>query len=412
MIIRGFKTELDPTNVQRTLFLQYAGVARFTYNWGLEQKIEARKNGEKTPNAFGLSRELTVLKKTTHSWLYDASKCIPQQALRDLDRAFASFFRRCKQKTNGKKGFPHFKSKRNGVGSFGFVGSEMSAKDTHIRLPRIGWVRLKEHGYLPTDGKILSATVSERAGRWFISLQVEIAQERNWQKDEEHSIIGVDLGIKILAVCSDGVTFPNRNALRSKLRKLRMLNKSLHRKQKGSSNRRKAAARVAKLHWRIANVRSDALHKITTHLTRAKSVVVIEDLNVSGMLKNGHLARAILDLGLYEFRRQLQYKGEWNHCQIIVADRFFPSSKTCSECGCINSDLKMSDRKWTCQQCGCVHDRDFNAAVNLEHWGVDSLLAVSSPERLNACGEEGSGRSFDCGETDLDEAGIRHDLVA
>lgn len=416
-IIRGFKTELDPNDRQRTALLQHAGVARFVFNWGLERKIAARKNGEKTPGAMELHRELNALKKTTYPWLYDSSKCAGQEALRDLDRAYTNFFRRCKSKTKGKKGFPRFKSKRNGIGSFRLTGS-IHASETHVKLPVIGAVRLKEHGYLPSDAKVLSATVSERAGRWFVSLQVEIeSQDQHHEKDELHPIVGVDLGIKTLAVVSDGTTFDNPNALKSKLRKLRRLQRSLSRKVKGSSNRKKAAKRVAKLHWRIANVRSDTIHKITTELTRTKSVIVIEDLNVSGMLRNGRLARAISDLGLCELRRQLEYKGEWNDCLIVTADRFFPSSKTCSECGWINEGLTLGDREWVCLDCGCVHDRDHNAAVNLENWGVQSLatshalLAVSSTESLNACGEEGSGLSFDSGETDLDEAGIRHEVV-
>ena len=411
-IIRGFKTELDPNDRQQTALLQHAGTARFAFNWGLERKIEARKNGEKNPSAMELHREWNVWKRENAVWALESSKCCGQEAFRNLDRAYTNFFRRCKSGTKGKKGFPRFKSKRNGIGSFRLTGS-IHATDTSVKLPVIGAVRLKEHGYLPaSDVKVLSATVSERAGRWFISLQVEIeSQDQHHEKDELHPIVGVDLGIKTLAVVSDGTTFENPNALKSKLRKLRRLQRSLSRKVKGSSNRRKAAKWVAKLHWRIANVRSDVLHKLTTHLTRTKSVIVIEDLNVSGMLKNHCLARAISDLGLCELRRQLEYKGEWNDCLIVTADRFFPSSKTCSECGWINEDLKLSDRTWVCLDCGCVHDRDHNAAVNLENWGVRSLLAVSSTERLNACGEESSGHGLDCGETDLDEAGIRHEVV-
>lgn len=408
-IFRGFKTELDPNDRQRTSLLQHAGVARYAYNWGLERKIEARKNGEKAPSAMDLSRELNALKKTEFPWMYESSKCAPQEALKNLDRAFSNFFRNCKNNKKGKKGFPRFKSKRNGVGSFRLYGS-IYASETHVKLPVIGTVRLKEHGYLPiADVKVLSATVSERAGRWFVSLQVEIeSQDHRHEKDELHPIVGVDLGIKTLAVVSDGTTFENPNALKSEMRKLRRLQRSLSRKVKGSSNRKKAAEQVAKLHWRISNVRSDTLHKLTTHLTRTKSVIVIEDLNVSGMLKNRCLARAISDLGLCELRRQLEYKGVWNDCLIVTADRFFPSSKTCSECGWVNDGLKLSGRTWVCLDCGCVHDRDHNASVNLKNWGVDALLAVSPTERLNACGEEGSGSGFGLGETILCEAGSRH----
>jgi putative transposase len=410
-IIRGFKTELDPNDRQRTALLRHAGVARFAFNWGLERKIEARRNGEKNPSAMELHREWNVWKRENAVWAMEVSKCSPQEAFRNLDRAYTNFFRRCKSGAKGKRGFPRFKSKRNGIGSFRLTGS-IHATDTYVKLPVIGAVRLKEHGYLPVEARVLSATVSERAGRWFVSLQVEIeSQDHYHEKDELHPIVGVDLGIKTLAVVSDGTTFENPNALKSKMRKLKRLQRSLSRKVKGSSNRKKAAKRVAKLHWRIANVRSDTLHKLTTELTRTKSVIVIEDLNVSGMMRNHCLARAISDLGLCELRRQLEYKGEWNDCLIVTADRFFPSSKTCSECGWINEDLKLSDRQWVCLDCGCVHDRDHNAAVNLENWGVNALLAVSSTESLNACGEEGSGLGFGSSETDLCEAGIRHEVV-
>ncbi len=411
-IIRGFKTEIAPNDRQRTALLKHAGVARFAYNWGLERKIEAWKNGEKVPSAMDLHREWNVWKRENAPWALESSKCCGQEAFRNLDRAYANFFRRCKSKAKGKKGFPRFKSRRNGIGSFRLTGS-IRVSETHVKLPRIGAVRLKEHGYFPTsDARILSATVSEQAGRWFVSLQVEIeSQDHHHEKDELHPIVGVDLGIKTLAVCSDGTTFENSNALKSKLRKLRRLQRSLSRKVKGSNNRKKAARRVAKLHWRIANMRRDTLHKITTHLTRTKSVIVIEDLNVSGMLKNHRLARAICDLGLCELRRQLEYKGKWNDCIILTADRFFPSSKTCSECGWVNEDLKLSDREWVCLDCGCVHDRDHNAAVNLENWGVNALLAVSSTESLNACGEEGSGGGPRRYETGLDEAGSRRESL-
>lgn len=412
-IIRGFRTELKPNNRQRTLFLQHAGCARFAYNWGLEQCLRARENGEKKPSAIDLHKRLCRLKKTEFPWMYESSKYAPQEALRDLDKAFKHFFRRCREGAKGKKGFPRFKSKKNGVGSFRLHGA-IRVSETHVQLPRIGPVRLKEHGYLPTseDVKILSATVSERAGRWFVSLQVEVESQDPPPVEGEPSVVGVDLGLARLATLSDDTTFENPKALESKFKKLRRLQRSLSRKKKGSNNRKKAAKRVAKLHWRIANARNDALHKITTYLTRTKSVVVIEDLNVSGMMKNRHLARAVQDVGFYEFRRQLEYKGEWYGCEVIVADRFFPSSKTCSNCGSINEALRLSDREWVCAGCGCVHDRDYNAAVNLEHWGVNVILAASSAESLNACGEASAGIGASRCETGLNEAGIRYGVIS
>ena len=189
--------------------------------------------------------------------------------------------------------------------------------------------------------------------------------EYQGQKDK-HDIIGVDLGIKTLATCSDGQTFDNPKALRNRLRKLRILSKIVSRKVKGSNNRKKATNRLAKFHWQISNIRKDVLHKMTTILAKTKRIIGIEDLNISGMMKNRRLSRSIADLGLHELRRQLEYKGKWYDCKVIPVDRFYPSSKTCSICGLINENLTLSDREWACE-CGIRHDRDFNASVNIEN---------------------------------------------
>ena len=255
-IIRGFKTELDPNDKQRTALLQHAGTARFAYNWGLQRCIEARTNGERKPSAIDLHREWNIWKRENATWAMEVSKCSPQEALRNLDRAYANFFRRCKlkkqKKFKGKVGFPRMKSRKNGIGSFRLTG-HIHIQETNITLPVIGTLRLKEHKYLPTNAiRVLSAAVSERAGRWFVSVQVEIEsqdlhrdRDDHHERDQEHPIIGVDLGIKTLAVCSDGRTFESPRALRANLRRLRRANKSLHRKVKGSSNRKKAKRRLS-----------------------------------------------------------------------------------------------------------------------------------------------------------------------
>jgi len=382
-ILKAYKTEIDPNNVQRTMLLKHAGSARYAFNWGLNEKKKAFDAKTKIPNAMELHRQLNALKKTDFPWMYEVSKCSPQEALRNLDRAFDNFFRRCKAKKSGthkgKVGFPKFKSKKKGVGSFRLTGT-IKVFPQAVQLPRLGSIRLKERDYLPLDAKILSATISEHAGRWFVSIQVEetIADP----KAKPESIVGVDLGIKTLATCSDGTTFENPKALRRNLKKLKRLSRSLHRKQKGSKNRKKAARKLAKLHYRIGNIRKDTLHKMTTQLTKSKSVIGIEDLNVSGMMKNHSLAQAISDLGLGEWRRQLEYKAGLYGCKIVVADRFFPSSKMCHVCGCLNESLELSDRSWTCS-CGAILDRDMNAAVNLRN---NAKLAVSSTDNQNAYG--------------------------
>ena len=198
------------------------------------------------------------------------------------------------------------------------------------------------------------------------------------------AIVGVDLGIKTLATCSDSEVFENPKALGKNLKRLKKLGRLVSRKKKGSKNRRKAADRLSKFHKKISDIRKDTIHKITSHLTKTKSMVVIEDLNVSGMMKNHCLARAISDVGFYELRRQLEYKGGWYGCQVVVADRFFPSSKTCCECGVIKTDLSLSDRVYVCP-CGNEIDRDLNAAINLERY-----ITASSAGNY-ACGEIGSG---------------------
>ena len=382
MVLRAFKTELDLNNVQKTACAKHAGAARFAYNWGLSRKIEAYKAGEKTPTAIDLHRELNVLKKTEWPWMYEVSKCAPQEALRNLDQAYAHFFRRVKEKRNGKKakvGFPRFKSKKRGLGSFRLTGAIHVFEDA-IQLPRLGRLRLKERGYLPvSEVHILSATVSERAGRWFVSLQVEIDQPN--PTENRQPVAGVDLGIARLATVSDGTGIENPRALKSNLCKIRRLQRTVSRRQKGSRNRKKAVQRLAKAHLRVANIRKNALHQATSLLAKTKSAVVLEDLNVNGMMKNHYLAQAIADVGLYEFRRQLTYKGEWYGCQVVLADPYYPSTKRCSHCGNVKAKMDLGERVYECEVCGLVIDRDLNAAQNL------AQLITASSAGIDACGE-------------------------
>lgn len=377
-IYKSYKTELQLNNAQAEACRKAAGVSRFTYNWGLQQKKLAIASGSKIPSAFELSRRLNAIKRTEMPWMYEVSNRSPQSALADLDRAFANWY--------GKRSkFPKFKTKKHGAGGFRLYGRSIRLEKDSIRLPRLGFLKLKEKGYLPTNSRILSASVSERDGRWFVSVMVEEPHPPANSVSSEHAIVGVDLGIKSLATVSDGTRYCESKITPATNRKMKRLRQSVSRKKKGSNNRRKAAHKISRLHFAIANARKDALHKITTTLAKTKRVVCIEDLNVLGMMKNHCLARAISELGLLEFRRQLAYKGSWYGCQVVVADRFFPSSKQCSECGWINENLSLSDREWTCAGCDARHDRDFNASVNLEH------VAASLSETQNACGEESSG---------------------
>jgi putative transposase len=373
IVKRGYQAELDLNNEQVTLARKHCGAARWAYNYGLRRKQEAYKAGEKTPYAPDLHREINALKKTEMPWMYEVSKCAPQEALRDLDRAFKDFFRKVKLKKQGKWkgrcGYPKWKSKKKAIGGARFTGSIHVYPDT-IQLPRLGLLRLKEHNYLPMNVKIGSATISEKAGRWYVSICVH--EEQAEPRPSTGEVIGVDLGMKMLAVVSDGRTFDNPKALRKKLNKLKRTSRWHTRKRKGSQNRQKAKARLARMHARIANVRKDSLHKATSALvartkpvTLRPAVIVLEDLHVSGMLKNRRLSRAIADVGMYEFRRQIEYKAAFAGVRVKIVSRWYPSSKTCSVCGWHHEDLTLAERVFCCQQCGMVIDRDENAALNL-----------------------------------------------
>ncbi len=407
-ITRGYKAELDLNKKQRTACLQHAGAARFAFNWALNKKQEAYKAGQKVPTAVDLHRELNKLKKTELSWMYGVSKCAPQEALRHVDKAYDNFFRKGKLKKagkyQGKLGFPKFKSKKKGIGSFRLTGAIHVSKDT-VQLPRLGKLRLKEHDYLPTDAHILSATVSEQAGRWFVSIQVE--EDRPQPEPATGKPIGIDLGIKTLATLSDAKPFENPRALKRQLKKLKRLSRAHSRKQKGSKNREKSRKKLTKLHARIANTRNDALHKTTAQIvaktkpaSERPSLIVLEDLNIAGMLKNRKVSRAIADVGMSEFRRQLEYKAAQAGIVVKYANRWYASSKTCSSCGWIDENLDLSQRVFVCIECGYIADRDYNAAKN--------ILAVSSTDSLNACGAESSGLFLGTSETICVEAGTIH----
>ena len=380
--LKAYKTELDPTCKQIEMLLQHAGCARYAYNWGLHKKIEAYKTTGKSPSAIDLHRELNQLKKLPVEdggipWMYESSKCAPQEALRNLDSAYKSFFRRCKSGSKAK-GFPRFKSRKKGIGSFRLTGT-IRALEKAVQIPVLGELRLKEHGYLPTrDVRVLSATVSEQAGRWYVSLQVE--QELAESEPKPTHVVGVDVGIKCLATTSDGEVFDNPKALGQAQRTLRVRQKAVSRKQKGSRNRRKSVRRAARLHQRISNIRKDASHKLTTSIIKSASVVGIETLNVAGMMKNHCLAKALSDAALSEIHRQLRYKAKWYGTDIVEADRFYPSSKTCSCCGNVKAGLSLGERTYCCEVCGFVEDRDINAAINLRNLAASSAVSACCPE--------------------------------
>lgn len=377
IVIKGYKTELKLNNHQKTACVKHCGAARFAYNWGLRRKIAAYNLTGKSPSAIDLHKQLNLLKQSELSWLYEVSKCAPQESLRDLDKAYAHFFRRVKQ-GDKEVGFPKFKSRKHGLGNFRLTGS-IKVFERSIQLPRLGKLRLKESGYIPPCGvKILSATVSEQAGRWFVSVQVEQHVSDPLQNSNE--VIGIDLGIKAMATCSNGLMFDNPKPLKAKTKQLKRWQQRLSRRVKGSQNRKKAQRKVAIIHARIARMRSNALHQATSKIIAQKpQAIVLEDLNLKGMVKNHKLARAISDVGMGEFRRQIDYKSKRQNISVVYADRWFPSSKTCSGCGSVKLELSLAERVYTCGFCGFTLDRDLNAAINLKN-------TVSSTG-IYACGE-------------------------
>jgi putative transposase len=358
----SFKTELKLNNKQRTIMAKHAGVARHAYNWGLAicQEIldynQAHpESPQKFPSAIDLHKRLVAEIKPVYEWYYEVSKCSPQQALRDLRTAWDRCFNKIAKA-------PRFK-KKNVKDSF-YLEGNFHLKGTKIKLPKIGWVKVFEKFIPPILVKKSGSNcvISKRANRWFISYKVDFEPEKI---NHQFGRVGCDIGIKRLATLSNKLTFPNVKAYRNAQKRLAYLQRLLARKIKGSANYKKAQKQLAIWHYRISCIRKDAIHKLTHYLTKNHSEIVIEDLNVSGMLKNHRLASAIADCGFYEFRRQLEYKSDWYGAILHIVDRFFPSSKTCSECGEIKSDLKLKERTFNCSHCGLSIDRDLNASINL-----------------------------------------------
>ena len=354
--MKSIKTKLKVNNYQKTLLAKHAGVARHAYNWGLATCICEYQSTKKRLNAIALHKRLVAEVKSQNPWYYEVSKCAPQQALRDLERAFKNFL------TIRGRGFPVFK-KKGRKDSFYLEGSIKIFKGNKIKLPRIGIVKTYE--ILPSV-PVKNVTISKRANNWYISFKYDLESEPNLTLKQE-DIIGVDVGINALATCSDGTVFAKVKAYKKAKKRLTCYQRRVSKKEPGSKNRAKAVKRLAKAHKKVADIRADTLHKLTTWLAKNHSTIVIEDLNVSGMLKNQKLASAIADCGFYEFKRQLTYKCEWYGSQLVIADRFYPSSQLCSQCG-HQQKMPLSQRTYNCVNCGFQADRDFNAAVNLENY--------------------------------------------
>lgn len=392
MQVRGHIIELKPNNKQATYFKKACGVARFAYNWALAEwktqyeqdkqyrddcltkGIQIDKSKLNNPSQFKLRKQLNAIKREQFPFMLEVTKCSPQEAIIQLGKAFDNFFK-------GRASYPQFRKK--GINDrFSLTNDQFKLKKDkpYIQIPNLGLVRMREN--LRFDGKILSAKVFTKGGRWFVSIAVElnsddIVNQLKWgQTTKTNKSVGIDLGITDLATLSTGEKIQAPKPLKNKLKKLQRLSKQLSRKQKGSNNRTKAKTKLARLHLKISNIRKDFLHKLSTSLVKKFDVICLENLNIKGMVKNRRLSRAINDLGFYELKRQLIYKANAYGKTVKELDRFYPSSKTCHCCDHKIDELPLNLRNWTCPNCQTNHDRDINASINILH-KADKVLTLS-----------------------------------
>ena len=389
-MIKSIKIMLIPNNKQKTKLFQYSGASRFAYNWTLARQKENYANGGKFISDNDLRKEFTQLKKTNeYNWLNDISNNVTKQAIKDACDSYRRFFK-------GYSKFPKFKSKKKSKPSFYQDNVKIKFTNTHVKLEgfatnkkknkqKLNWIRLAEKDMVPFgEGvKYANPRITFDGLNWFVSVGIECSDSINLPINDG---IGIDLGIKDLAICSDGIVYKNINKSKE-VKKLEKKKRRLQRKvskkyllnKKGGSYRKtcniiKSEKQILKVSRRLTNIRQNYSHQVTTEIIkRNPSFISVENLNVSGMMKNRCLSKAIQQQSFYEFKRQIQYKSEWNNIKFIEIDRWYPSSKTCSECGCVKSDLKLSDREFVCPSCGIVLDRDYNASVNIKNYGQSMI---------------------------------------
>ena len=386
-MITSIKVQLRPNKKQLTKLFQYAGCARFAYNWAIARERENYKQGNKFLSDNDLRKEFTQLKKREgYKWLNHVSNNVPKQAIKDACNAYKQFFKR-------QRGYPKFKNKKRSTQSFYQDTNKIQFTDTHVKVEgfsmskkrnkqRLNWIKLCEKGRIPPNAKYLNPRFTYDGLHWYVSVRIEIPDSTTIPSNEG---IGIDLGIKDLAVCSDGYTYKNIN----KTHKVRKIEKRQRRLQRSVSRRYeknkkgeryyktcnliKRQKELLKVTKRLTNIRRNYLHQTTSDIVKRKpSFICMEDLNVRGMMKNRRLSKAVQQQGFYELKRQILYKAERNHIQVIIADRFFPSSKLCSCCGHVKTDLKLSERIYKCT-CGNTIDRDIQASLNLKIYGETVL---------------------------------------
>jgi len=387
-MIKSIRVMLLPNNKQNTKLFQCAGVSRWAYNWALTKEKENYKSKNKFVQDGDLRKELTQLKKTDEfNWINDYSCDIPKQAIKDACIAYQRFFK-------GQANFPKFKSRKKSNPSFYQDNFKIQVLERKVYLSNIGWIKLSERNRLPIGkGKtkeisVVNPRITYDGIHWWISVSTEL---EDVLLPSTNQGLGIDIGIKDLAICSDGNIYKNinkTNTIKKIEKKKRRLQRKISKKylkyKKGeccckTSNIIKSEKQLLKITHRLTNIRHNYLHQVTNEIIKRKpSFIVLEDLDVKGMMKNKHLAKAIQEQCFYEFYNQLQYKCEYNNIKFIEADRWFPSSKLCSACGCIKKDLKLSDRIYICPECGNTIDRDYQAALNLYNYGLNELGKINN----------------------------------
>jgi putative transposase len=360
-VLKAYKYRIYPSEAQKQDLAKFFGGCRFVYNLGLETKIRAYTSAKKTLNCFDLNKQLTELKQTEAIWLNDCPSSALVMSLRNLDNAYTRFFK--------GGGFPKFKN-RYSIQSIQFP-QDVSVNGSFIRIPKIKLVPIVLHRPLGI-GKIKTTTLTKTpTGKYFVSILIDNSVELPQKKPiSEQTTVGIDLGIKDLAILSDSTTYENKHFFKKSKNNLRRQQRSLSRKKEGSKRREKQRLVVACVHEKIRNQRVDYLHKITTDIVKRFDTVCMEDLNVQGMMQNRKLSLAIAEIGWHSFLTMLKYKCDWYGKNFIQIGRFEPSSKICSNCGAINKELTLSVRNWDCKVCGVSHDRDQNAAKNIKNFGL------------------------------------------
>ena len=381
-MIKTIRVMLLPNNKQKTKLFLYANTSRYVYNWAIERERSNYKDGNKFISDYELRKEFTQLKKQEgYVWLSNISNDAMKQSIKDACDAYKKFFK-------GISKYPRFKSRKFSTPSFYQDNVKIRFTETHVKVEgfasslkrnkqKLNWIRLAEHNRIPTNCKYYNPRIKYDGLNWYITVGVNYDDCTNEPKNNG---IGIDLGIKDLAICSDGKVYKNINKSKKIKRlekKKRRLQRSISRKIKNSErkgrqtcNTVKAKKKFLKVSHKLTNIRHNYLHQTTSSIVkREPSFICIEDLNVSGMMKNRHLSEAVQQQCFYEFRRHIEYKAAWNNIKIVIADRFYPSSKTCYYCGTIKKDLKLSDRIYKCECCGNVIDRDYQAALNLKQYG-------------------------------------------